>query len=151
MKYVTSNATKRSTALIGVISGSQSALLAAIPISAQFVITAITPIPSNTNCRQNTVYMVSEIRIVDIVGGHVYGRKAETSLSAALTSPPPPIFYIFIFSPPLPLLRLFVFPQSLFHSRVLQNEEIGTIIDFFANKQDCGLRNGKVTDFLSDY
>ena len=113
MKYVTSNATKRSTALIGVISGSQSALLAAIPISAQFVITAITPIPSNTNCRQNTVYMVSEIRIVDIVGGHVYGRKAETSLSAALT-PPPPIFYIFIFSPPLPLLRLFVFsPVSL--------------------------------------
>ena len=114
MKYVTSNATKRSTALIGVISGSQSALLAAIPISAQFVITAITPIPSNTNCRQNTDYMVSEIRIVDIVGGHVYGRKAETSLSAALTSPPSHLLHFHFLSPSSSSSPLCLFPSLSF-------------------------------------
>ena len=48
----TSNATNMRTALTGVISGSHCELLAAIPNNAQFVITAIKPIPSNTNYNQ---------------------------------------------------------------------------------------------------
>ena len=44
---LTSMATNIKTALTGVISGSQSALFAAKPIKAQFVMTATTPSASN--------------------------------------------------------------------------------------------------------